>query len=136
MVDKTTPHWSYWAIAAVALVWNLMGCINLFTQTGSEAVANMPEAYQALINSRPAWVTGAFAMGVLGGALGAIFMFSRRGQARPLFLLSLIGVTITMVHAFSVTFAASIVMGTGLSFVLGIFLVWYTHRANGRDILN
>lgn len=135
MSERSKPHWSFWAIAVLVLIWNLMGCINLFTQIGPDAVANMPEAYQAVVNSRPAWVTGAFGMGVLGGALGALFMLLRRGQARPLFLLSLVGVTITMIHALSVTFMPSIVIGTGMSFVIAVILVWYTHRASGRSNL-
>ena len=34
MTEKTTGgvHWSFWVIAAVALIWNLMGSANFFMQ--------------------------------------------------------------------------------------------------------
>jgi hypothetical protein len=29
-------HWSFWAIGAVALIWNVMGKINFFAQMNTE----------------------------------------------------------------------------------------------------
>ena len=72
MNDKTVGgvHWSFWAIGAVALIWNVMGVINFFAQMNADALAGMPESYRAIIEGRPAWATGAFAIAVFGGALG------------------------------------------------------------------
>src|SRR2546429_619808 len=65
-------HWSFWIIGAVALIWNVMGVINFFGQMNADALAAMPKAQRAIIEGRPAWATGAFAIAVFGGALGSL----------------------------------------------------------------
>ncbi len=59
MNDKTIGrvHWSFWLIDAVALIWNLMGVMNLFMQMNADALAAMPEAQRAIIEGRPAWAS-------------------------------------------------------------------------------
>jgi len=44
MNDETVGgvHWSFWAIGAVALIWNVMGVINFFWQMNADALAAMP----------------------------------------------------------------------------------------------
>ena len=32
-------HWSFWAIGAVALIWNVMGTINFFMQMDPDMLA-------------------------------------------------------------------------------------------------
>ncbi|MGB0798235.1 MAG: hypothetical protein ACPGRD_02820 [Planktomarina sp.] len=138
-MSDTSPPTSFWIIAVVGLIWSVMGCINYVSQTSAEAITNLPEAYQLVVNSRPAFVTGAFMAAVFGGAFGCVLMLMRRAVARPVFLVSLIGVVITMVHALwvigSAPGAMSIVMGTGMSVIVAGFLVWYTHRKEGRGWL-
>ena len=63
-------HWSYWAIAAFALIWNVLGSVNYIMQMNPDIVATLPETHQAIINGRPGWATGGFAIGVFGGAFG------------------------------------------------------------------
>lgn len=46
-------HWSFWAIAAVALIWNVMGVINFFMQMNPDALADYPEAVRSLVEGRP-----------------------------------------------------------------------------------
>lgn len=45
MNDKTVggAHWSLWVVGAVAVVWNVMGCINFVSQMNPESVSAMPE---------------------------------------------------------------------------------------------
>lgn len=85
------PHFSYWLIAVTGLLWSLGGCLTYMTQTSPDAVAQMPEVYQLLINGRPAWATAGFAISVFGGAVGCILLLMRRWQAVPVLVLSLIG---------------------------------------------
>ena len=47
------PHWSFWVIGIIALVWHIMGSMNFVMQMNRSAVAGMPEAYRAVIESRP-----------------------------------------------------------------------------------
>ena len=55
-----TPR-SFLIIGIVALLWNLMGVMSYIMQVtmSPEALANMPEAERALMESLPAWATGA-----------------------------------------------------------------------------
>ena len=71
---KIKPHWSFWVICIVALIWSLMGSINFVMQTNSEMVASFPEAAQSLITSRPPWATIAFAVAVFGGVFAELLL--------------------------------------------------------------
>ena len=68
MEDETVGgvHWSFWAISAVALMWNVMGVINFFMQMNADGLAAMPESQRAIVEGRPVWATGAFAIAVFG----------------------------------------------------------------------
>ena len=48
------PHWSFWVVCVIALIWNAMGCMNFIMQMNPETVANFPESAKSLIASRPA----------------------------------------------------------------------------------
>ena len=96
MNDKTVGgvHWSFWAIGAVALIWNVMGIMNFFWQMTPDTLAAMPESQRAIIKGRPAWATGAFAIAVFGGALGCLLLLLRKSAAYYLFVASLLGVLV------------------------------------------
>ena len=129
-------HWSFWLISVLALIWNLMGCINYIMQMNPNAIVEYPEATRALIESRPAWATGAFAIAVIGGALGAILLLFKRSAAYFVFIASLLGVIVTLIHTFSVEVATGIVVGSLMSLIVGIFLVWYTKYALKQNWIN
>ncbi|NQZ72146.1 MAG: hypothetical protein HRT60_03675 [Dinoroseobacter sp.] len=113
------PHFSYWLIAATGLLWSLGGCLNYITQTSPEAVAQMPEVYQLLINGRPAWATAGFAISVFGGAVGCILLLMRRRQAVPVLALSLIGTLVIGYFTFRVIGpVSSMVMAVLMSLAL------------------
>jgi hypothetical protein len=128
-------HWSFWAISAVALVWNLMGVINFFMQMNPDMIASYRDSERAIIEGRPAWATGSFVIAVFGGAIGSILLLLRKSAAYYLFIASLVGVVVTMIHT----------LGTGIDFgpgeILGIllmplvvaaFLIWYSRQAQSK----
>ncbi len=138
MNDKTvgSVHWSFWIIGAVALIWNVASVVNYFAQMNPDALAAYREAERAIIEGRPAWATGAFAIAVFGGALGSLLLLLRKPAAYYLFIASLLGVIVTMAH----TLGADI--DFGLSEILGIilmplavaaFLIWYSKHAERKD---
>jgi hypothetical protein len=129
---KNGVHWSYWAIGAFALIWNVLGSVNYIMQMNPDIVATFPETHQAIINGRPAWATGGFAIGVFGGALGGLLLLLRKPAALYAFIASLVGVLVTMIH--TVRVANSVIpfslMETFVMIVLPAIvaglLVWYT----------
>ena len=132
MNDKTARgvHWSFWAIGVVALIWNVMGGINYVAQMNADTVSSMPESYRAVIEGRPAWATGAFAIAVFGGALGCLLLLLRKSAATYVFIASLLGVIVTMIHALGVTGSTidftPVWIGTSMSLVVAMFLIWYS----------
>ena len=139
MIVSSKPSVKFWAVGVFGLIWSLMGCYNYLIQINPEALAQFPEAYQIVINSRPSWVTVLLVIAVFGGALGSALMLMRRAVARPVLLLSLVGVVVTFGQAIleirSAPGVGSIVMGTGMSLVVSSYLVWFTHRKDGCEEL-
>ncbi len=134
MNDKTVGgvHWSFWTIGAVALIWNVMGGINFFAQMNADALAAYPEAARALVEGRPAWATGAFAIAVFGGALGCLLLLLRKSAAFYLFIASLLGVIVTNIHTLGVAGSTEIWVGSVMSLAVAAFLIWYTKQAGNK----
>ena len=140
MNDETVRgvHWSFWAIGAVALIWNVMGVMNFFMQMNPDSLAAYSETARALAEGRPAWATGAFATSQLGGALGCLLLLLRKSAAYYLFIASLLGVTVTVVR--TLVMAGSIIdfgpfeiSGYVLMpLVVAVFLIWYSKLAESK----
>lgn len=134
MADKaeSSVHWSFWAIGAFALIWNVLGGVNYIMQMNPDLVASLPDTHQAIINGRPAWATGGFAIGVFGGAIGSILLLLRKPAALYVFVTSLLGILITMIHTGRVATSiikfspAEIVVMIVLPVLVAAFLVWYS----------
>ncbi len=129
-------HWSFWAIGAVTLIYNIAGAINFSTQMNADTVAAMPELYRTIIESRPAWATGAFAIAVFGGALGCLLLLFRKSAAYYVFLTSLLGAIVTMIHTLGSTGSdfgqAGAIIGNLVQLLVTAFLIWYSQRAENN----
>jgi hypothetical protein len=140
---STTVPKSFWVIAVLAFVWNLMGVMAYIMQVNMtpEVIALLPEAEQALYANVPAWATGAFAIAVFGGLLGSLLLLFRKRLAISVFILSLIGVIVQM--AYNIFLSKSIeVYGPGgmimpvMVIVIAVALVWYARKASSRNWLS
>ena len=126
-------HWSFWAIGAVALIWNVMGVINYFVQMNPDVLAAYRESERAIIEGRPAWATGAFAIAVFGGALGCLLLLLRKSAAYYVFIASLLGVIVQMIPYLGMAnVQVEVWMGSLLSLVVAAFLIWYSKQAESR----
>jgi hypothetical protein len=126
-------HWSFWLICSVGLVFNLMGCMNFISQMDAERVASMPDAYRAIVETRPAWATGAFAIAVFGGALGGILLLARKSAAYVVFIASLLGAAAAQIPALGMTnFPVEALIGGLMQLVVGAFLVGYAKWAERK----
>lgn len=131
-------HWSFWAVCIVGLVWNAGGVANYLMQTNMEFVNSMPATHQAIIIGRPAWATGGFAVGVFGGALGCILLMLLQRSSQYVFLISVVGIIVTMIHTINVamtntelSFLELFVMAV-LPLVVALVLVAYARHALAR----
>lgn len=131
----TAVHWSFWVIGAFALIWNVLGSLNYLGQMNADLVASMPDTHRAIIEGRPIWATGGFALSVFGGALGGLLLLLRKSVAFYLFVASLLGTIVTMIHTINVAFSTidfssgEIVVMILLPLVVAAFLIWYSKRA-------
>ena len=142
MHDKasSTIHWSFWLISIIMLIWNIMGSINFVVQmVNAEMVASMSETHRAIIEGRPLWATTGFALAVFAGALGCIFLLLKKSSSFYLFVVSLLGVIITMIHSLNITIKFStpdLIMMVIMPLVVATFLAWYSKQASIKGWIN
>ena len=137
MNDASTTgiHWTFWVITDLALVWNVLGGVNFFMQMDADIVSAMPETHRAIIIGRPVWATAGFAVIVFGGALGCLLLLLRKSAAYYVFIVSLLGGVVTMIHTVNIArstidFSVSeIVVMILMPLVVAVFLVWYAKWA-------
>ena len=126
---------SFWIIGAIALIWNVLGSVNYLVQMNADSLAAFREVERAIIDGRPAWATAGFAIAVFGGALGSLLLLLRKSAAFYLFVASLLGMIVTMIHTIGVDIALSlgeIVVIILMPLVVAAFLTWYSKHAEGR----
>ncbi len=130
---STKPTTSFWIIASIALIWNLMGLLvfigNLFITP--EMLQQLPEKQQALYTDVPLWATLAFAIAVVTGTLGCITLLLKKSFSKILFIVSLLAVFVQNIHAFINQDAFTVLGPTALIMpllVIGIggFLIGYS----------
>jgi hypothetical protein len=134
---------SYWIVAVLALLWNLLGVAMFCIQIAAtpEQVAAMPPEQQQILQATPSWLQIAYAVAVFGGVLGAIGLLMKRRWASMFFLLSLLGLIVQIVGTFAMTPAWQVLGPAGLAMpalllVIALFLLSYSRRAAARGWLH
>jgi hypothetical protein len=137
--NVSAVHWSFWVICTIALIWNVMGCINFIMQMNPDMVASYRESEQAIILGRPAWATVAFAIAVFGGTLGCLLLMLKKSVAYYLFISSLLGVAVTIIHTVSadISFGIGEVLGIiVMPLAIAVFLIWYSKYVGTKGWVN
>ena len=136
MSDKTVVsiHWSFWVVGALGLIFNLLGCVNFVSQMNAEAGASMPDAYRAIVESRPAWGTAAFALAVFGGLLGCLLLLLRKSAAFYVLIISVVGAVAAQIPFLGMAdFPSEAWVGWLSQVAVGAFLVWYSTFAKSKN---
>ncbi|MGW8247963.1 MAG: hypothetical protein ACWGOV_07615 [Acidiferrobacterales bacterium] len=132
-------HWSFWLIGVIALIWHGLGSANYLMQMNTEIVSRLPDTHRAIIEGRPAWATGGFAIAVFGGAIASLLLLLRKSAAFYLFVASLLGVLVTMVHTARIAGSVSafgeseIFVMIILPIIVAALLIWYSRYAESRN---
>ncbi|MEM5477573.1 hypothetical protein [Pacificibacter sp. AS14] len=130
------PSLSYWAIAGLGLLWNLMGCLNYIMQTASMSRADLPEQYLAIFTQRPVWATAAFAVAVFAGAVGCILLILRRRVAVQLLGLSLVGSLFALAYMImTLGLSVNALLSTGISILMACILLAIAMAARAQGWL-
>ncbi len=140
-VQGKLPVW-FWAVAGLAVVWNLMGVAAYLMEVtmSKEALAALPEAQREIQANMPAWVTGAFAIAVFAGLAGSIALALRRSLATPLLVGSLVAALAQFGYLFLMTNALaaigpSVAAMPTVILVIAAFLIWFSMRSKGKGWL-
>ena len=135
------PKW-FLALAVVALLWNLLGCLAFFAdlQLSPQDIAKLSPEQQTLYNARAAWALAATALAVFGGAIGCIGLLLRKKWAFIVLLLSLVGIVVQDFGLFVLVNGAAlagtvVVVLQALVLAIAVGLVWLSRRAISRGWL-
>jgi hypothetical protein len=135
-MTTSKPATWFWIVSGIALLWNLLGVMAYIAQVtmSPEALQALPENERTLIEATPAWATGAFAIAVWGGTLGALLLLLRRAIATLILLISLVGVVVQMFHAFFISNSIEVYGPGGMAMpvmvmIFAIFLIWFSRKA-------
>ncbi|SHI88797.1 hypothetical protein [Pseudozobellia thermophila] len=138
---KKPPAW-FWVVSIVALLWNIIGVMAYLADAfmSAEALAALSQEQQNLYESRPAWVTAAFAFAVWGGLLGSLALLLRKDWALPLFIVSLVGVLAQNVYQFFLSNTFEVLGREAMAFPLliittGILLIIFAKWAKKNAFL-
>ena len=128
MNDVTIPTW-FKVITGLAILWNLAG-LSAFVMDSTSGVES----------GMPGWFVFAYGAATIGGTLGAILLFMRKGIALPVLLISLVGVLAQFGYIFGMTDALA-TMGAQAALpaaviIISIALVWLTLQAKGKGWLS
>ncbi len=135
------PLW-FWIVGVLMLLWNGIGVMAYVAEAtmSAETLRALPEGQRALLLSRPAWATAAYAVAVFGGVAGCLLLLIRRRLAIPVLVLSLLGVLVQLGHAFGIAGALPVLGPAGavlpaLVLASALFLVWFARRARMKGWL-
>jgi hypothetical protein len=136
MTSSIKPPTSFWVIAVLALLWNLMGVVQFYFATFmlDAMTEGLPEAEVDLYQGVPEWYTVIFAVAVFSGLLGSITMLMRNKITVALFGISLLAVLIAQGYWVFGTEVIDILGPTSLIMpviviVISIFLYFYSKGA-------
>lgn len=141
MTPPKLPLW-FRIAAYAALAWSIVGVASYVADVtlGADAYGEMPEAQRALYETRPAWITAAYAIAVFTALVGAAALVLRRKWSTTLFAGSLIAVIVQFGYVFLVMNALSVVGATGAIFpafiiVAAAAMLWLAMKANQKGWL-
>lgn len=136
------PVW-FWIVSAVALIWNLMGVgayISDATMSQEDMVKNYGQVLADAAAMQPAWVTGAYALAVFGGALGCLLLLLRKKIAVWPLIVSLIAVFLQQGYLWFVSgVMAHVPMGNKIMYIsipiVAILLVLFARKGTAKGWL-
>lgn len=132
------PNPMLWIVGGIGLLWNAMGVVNLLMQLNAGMVASMPAEQRAIIESRPAWATLAFAIGVAAGVLGCLLLLLRKAAAFPVLAVSLAAIALHMLSYLgmfnsAVSFGpAQLLLYAIMPLAVAALLMWYAAARNRK----
>src|SRR5262245_39986480 len=112
---SAVPRW-YWLIAAVALLWNLLGCaffgMEIFAQDAM--LQSMTEDQKEWARSTPGWIYVIYGLAVSTGVAGSIGLLMRNGWTVAMITICLVAVIVQMVYSMIIAGGIRVMGPSGL----------------------
>ncbi|MEL6754436.1 MAG: hypothetical protein AAFO57_10450 [Pseudomonadota bacterium] len=144
MIDEDTgmkpeTPWHVWLVGTLAVIWNAGGAYDyIMTQTRNAAyTASFSDEQWAFFDTMPIWAEAAWAIAIWTSVIGSVLILLRSKYAAPVFLTSLIAMSISFFHnivlsnALELMPAAGYVAFTVLIFVIAVGLYLYARWMSG-----
>lgn len=140
---RSGAPWWFWLISGVALLWNLMG-VAAYIHDVNLSPEQIVETYGDKIGEamavQPAFITGAYALAVFGGALGCLLLLLRKKAAIWPLLISFICVVIQQIYGWFITgVMGEFSLANRLMYIsipiIAALLIWFARRMTARGIL-
>jgi hypothetical protein len=137
MNAPTKPNKTFWIIAVLALLWNLIGIFFWVSENflmTEEVRTTLPPEQLELMDAVPAWGIIVYGIAVFGGVLASVFLLACNKLAVPVFLVSLIAILVQMgywifaMDAIGVLGPQAIIMPL-IVIAIAIFLYFYSKGA-------
>jgi hypothetical protein len=133
------PIW-FWIVSVIALIWNAMGVMQYIGQAyNTESFREQYTTEQLeMIANTPTWATAAFAIAVFAGLLGSIALLLRKKWAYSLFLISLLGVSVQMIHNLFIMKSVDIygpaaVIMTAMILAFALLFLWLSKKSIAKE---
>jgi hypothetical protein len=140
----TRAPWHLWAVGILGSAWNSFGVFDyIMTKTRGEAHLRdfgMTDAQIAYVAGMPAWMTGAWAVGVFGALAGTLLLLLRSRLAVPVFAASLAAFLATLFYNYFMSDGAAVMGQQGsimniVIFTICVFFLLYARAMARRGVL-
>ena len=137
----SVPKW-FWLIAAIALLWNLMGCMILLSEVfAKEAMMeSFSEEQKDWSRSTPVWIYIVFAISVGTGIAGSLCLLMRKSMAVLSYAISFIAVLVQMGYTMLIAGGLQVMGPSGavmpaIVVTLAGAWLWFAVVFNGKNWL-
>lgn len=132
------PPTSFYIIAGVFLVWNVIGLLFYYQQMTltPEALASMGPDIAAFMEATPVWANAGYAIAVNAGVLASILLLLRKSWAFPMYVVSLLGVLTQDLDAFVLRDVAAFFGGAAYVLPTVVILICITELWYSRSVAN
>ena len=133
------PKW-YWAIAGLAVVWNLFGGFDYFNSitVNEEYLAPFGQEMIDFLNNMPMWAKAAWGIAIVSAIAGSVALLLRNAWAFKVYVLAFVFMIISFAYQWTADDAPEVEGGTIMSvivFAIAIFLIWFSKMAKGKGWL-
>ena len=135
------PTW-FWVIAAVSLMWNILGCVIFSSEVFAQEaiIESMTDEQKEWVRSTPRWIYVVFAISVSTGVVGSFCLLLRNKLSVPMFTISFAAVLIQMVYTMLIAGGLRVMGPTGavmptVVITLAVVWLWFSLLSKGKGWL-